>query len=183
MISGGRHRSEAVHVRACPASKKCVSPKMRVFRRLCLIAGLVLTGPALADDFSIIVDVRLTPAAAAELAKSHEGITGSASWEGEPNASGQKHVDETGRISIGQEEQTRDGAGLLRFAGKLDPVALGRSTRNIDVNVNVFSARKTHADNILDCDIVDGPADQISGRTFPILCSLITENRTSQTRP
>lgn len=142
-----------------------------------------LTGPALADDFSTTVDISLTPAAAAELARTHEGISASAAWEGEPNASGLKHLDETGRIFIGREDQTREGAGLLHFAGKLDPVTLARSTKDINVNVNVFSARKGNADNILDCDFVDGPADRVSGRTFPILCSLITENRAVEVKP
>lgn len=130
-----------------------------------------------------MINVSLTPAAASELARTHEGIIAGASWEGEPNANGQKHPDETGRIAVGQEERTRDGAGQILIAGNLDPLAQGRSTKNIDVNVNVYSARRSNPDNILDCDVIDGPANQISGRTFPVLCSLITENREAKFMP
>ena len=144
-----------------------------------MLALVAMSGPAAAQqhDHPLNINVTLTPPAAEKMKGTSEEITVSAVWSGTPNHKGRSQVDESGSVPLATEDVTGNTGGLLSLSGRLPAERLELIQGPPQVNVNVYSARKTSDDNILSCDVIDGPAEPLSGKIIPILCSLITENR------
>ena len=124
------------------------------------------------------VDLVLSPRAAAELRRRNEGITVSTMYSGTPKRAYERHADDhSGELNMGEHEVT--------VAGQAGPVTVPETALNrrrlawIDgppqVLVNVFTARRSSQNNLLDCGIVQGNLPDIAGRSHRVLCRLIGE--------
>lgn len=124
------------------------------------------------------VSVTLSPAAAKKLAAGKEEIVLSAAYYGEPTKAAAKKADEIGQIDLGQEELRLGSAGgRVVFVGKgfkADRLGwvVGREAR---VNLNVYSARKSSPDNLLDCELFEDTMAVAQAKPVAIACKLIGE--------
>ena len=140
--------------------------------RAIILACLIAT-PAMADDTHITLQITFDPAALAALQTRGEGVIISAHYAGEPNATSTMPLDEMGWIYIGAEQITINPEDrIVDIGAGLGGTALTMTDMPM-VNVNVFSARFTDDDNLLDCGIVDGPVADYLGTTQTITCKLI----------
>lgn len=124
------------------------------------------------------INITYSPRAAAEMARRHEGLTVAAYYQGEPTRAARRHANEEGLVDLGDETQTVPGrAGPVTVTGRNLQVAHLAWVRpgTTRVNVNLYSARRSGPDNILDCGIVEGLLPQIAGRTHQVRCKLIVE--------
>jgi len=135
-------------------------------------------GSAVADA-GFAIDIVLTQRAAAELARRREGITVWTSFSGTPRNENANHVDDhSGELDLGSHEVTVAGQnGRVDIPGSaLRRERFGNLRGAPQVLVNVFSARRSDQNNLLNCGIVQGELSQVAGRTHRITCSLIGEN-------
>ena len=124
------------------------------------------------------VNITYSPRAAAEMARRHEGLTVAAYYQGEPTRAARRHANEEGLVDLGEETRTIAGrAGPVIVTGRNLQVARIAWLRpgTLRVNVNLYSARRSGPDNILDCGIVEGLLPQMAGRTHQVRCKLIGE--------
>ena len=137
-----------------------------------VIMAAVLAGAAAAQDM-LRLEISFDPAAAAKLAAMGERVTVSAWYYGEPLGEGLIHVDEMGQVWLGTEtfdiwplDQT------VSIGGSLGGAPMGWVAQPM-VNVNVYSSRLADQNNLLECDLVDGPFDELAMDAQPIRCKLI----------
>lgn len=145
-------------------------------------AGDAPAAPQLGFD----LDITLTPRAAQRLKATHEGITVSASYYGDPKPAYAKRADEVGHIDLGGDQIKLPGhAGRVHVAGdKVKRDRLGWISGGARVNVNVFSSRRSGPDNILQCDFIDGAvATVIKARPVTLHCGLIAEHPDTERKP
>lgn len=125
------------------------------------------------------VVVTLSPAAAREMATKREEIIVSASYYGEPTKTAKKEADEMGQIDLGGEDVRLGSAGgTAAMVGKGFRAArivhvVGREAH---LNLNVYSARRSGPDNLLDCDFFDDTVKLAESKPIAIHCKLIGEN-------
>lgn len=153
----------------------------------CVIAALARHAAAAdAEPLGFDVNVTLSPRAAAALQKTKEGITVSARYYGDPTPAAAKHANEVGQIDLGGEElrlSARGGPAQITGQG-VKRYRLHWTQGAPKVNVNAFSSRRSHADNLLSCDFIDGEVDAVlQAQPLELHCSLITEGRASVLRP
>lgn len=140
----------------------------------------VQRGPARAARPAVgfTISIAFSPRAAAEMARRREGLVVSAWWEGTPLRAYRRHAGEDGSLNLGSETINAPGrAGRVVVTGRgfrADRLAW-IERRDAQVTVNVFSARRSGRDNLLDCGLVAGPFRQIAGRTHQLRCKLIGE--------
>jgi hypothetical protein len=142
---------------------------MRRFLALCLSLAAL---PALADVPQVTLVIRFDPAAAQALAASGERVVVAGYFYGDPAPGATETPDEVGYINLGTEEVTiRPQDARLTLGASLSNAPLDQVTAPM-VNVNVYSARWTHEDNLLDCGVVDGP---VAAMTAPqeVFCKLL----------
>ena len=152
----------------------------RVFAAAAALAALAPAQavPAAQPGMAFSLDISLSPQAAAKLAVLKEGISIAATFYGDPTPAAKRHADEMGQIGLGNERVTISGTGgTARITGRtVDSSHLSWiKGRSVQVNVNVFSARRSGPDNILDCDIYEGPVAAAAASPRPIRCKLIGE--------
>jgi len=124
------------------------------------------------------VDISLSSQAAAKLAALKEQIVVSAVWSGEPTRAARKHADEMGQIDLGTEQVRIPGSG-----GRAEITGRSVQVKHIDwvknravvVNVNVFSARVSGPDNVLDCGLFENAVALARSKPVQIACKLIGE--------
>ena len=122
------------------------------------------------------VRVALSPAAKNTLATRGETIVVSASYYGWPADSAKTKVDEVGQVDLGHEQHVLAAPGVAHFAGARIAAGTQRALKQPpQVNINVFSGRKTSPDNMLDCDIFQGAIAIASKSPVAITCKLLTE--------
>lgn len=148
----------------------------------CAVAVMLASGAASAETKepapSFGIAVTLSPAAAKKLVGLKEGIVVSVEYYGDPTKAAAKKADEMGRIALGSEEVRLDSTGgTASFVGKgfkADRLGWveGRDGR---VNVNVYTARLAHPDNLLDCDYFEDSISVAQGKAIPVACKLIGE--------
>ncbi|WP_448786204.1 lysozyme inhibitor LprI family protein [Brucella intermedia] len=131
-------------------------------------------------DMGFDVNVTLSNKAAARLAANKEGIVVFASYYGDPKKSAEKHTNEIGQISVssGDESVEISGAGgIAHVSGtRIDTKSLDWVAGQVKVNVNVASARKSSSDNLLECDLIDGPVSNVrKAAPVEMHCYLIDE--------
>lgn len=134
---------------------------------------------AAAPAHGFAVDITLSPKAAQRLQTAHEGITVWASWYGDPGASGQRHVDEVGRVELGHEEVRAPGrSGIVHISGAgLHADRLSWIEGPVEVNVNVYTSRLSSNDNLLACDFIDGDlVTVVRDQPVTLHCGLISEH-------
>jgi hypothetical protein len=141
---------------------------------LMAFAGVAQAG----DSHGFRIDLSLSAKAASELARLHEGIVVAASYYGEPKPAFAKKANEVGQIDLGGEEITVestvasvDVTGKTFESGHVKWLADGK----VMVNVNVYSARRSGPDNILDCDFFDDALALAQQAPLKLYCKLIGE--------
>ena len=134
---------------------------------------------AATQEIGFEVDVSLSPRAAATLAERHEAITVWASWYGVATEAAAKHADEMGQIDFGTETVQLPGTGgSAHLSGQhvtinhLDWV----QDRTVTVLVNVYSARLSSQDNLLDCGLFEDSVAVARAKPVEIACKLIGEH-------
>lgn len=142
------------------------------------LAALLSNAPVLAGDmaFGFAVDLTLSPKAAALLKARHEGIVVSAMYSGDPLPAWTRKADEEGMIDLGNEIVTVAGvAGRATITGNKVLRAHLAWAKNIQVLINVYSARRSSQDNLLDCGIFEDTVAKAQARPIAISCKLIGE--------
>lgn len=138
------------------------------------VAFVVLPLPALADGM-VRIDLTLSPRAMAELASLSEMVTVSAFYFGEPAPGATIEPDEMGQVFLGAEDHTVWPLPQAVVLGaNLGAMPRGQVVAPM-LNVNVFSARFAHEDNLLDCGLVDGAVADLVGAVQKVHCKLIVE--------
>lgn len=138
------------------------------------------TAAARPGEAGFTIDLALSARAAAELTRRNESITVSVMYSGEPRPAYASRGDETtGEIDLGEELITVPGrAGQVTVTGqRLRRERLPWLSGAPNVLVNVYSARRSGPDNLLDCGIISGTMAEVAGRRHRLLCQLIGERR------
>lgn len=149
-----------------------------------LTAAAAGTAPlAAAEGFDFEVVVTLTPKAADALKLAREGVVVSAWYYAEPRA-GATGVNPVGLIDLGLEEhELASFAGRVEIGGAgVDTTALGQIGGQVMVNVNVYSARRSGPNNILDCDFFDGFLSRAAAAPVELRCGLFDEHLQTQAK-
>jgi hypothetical protein len=130
------------------------------------------------NPYGFDVAVALSPRAAAKLAALGEGIIISASYFGDPAPGAERHADEVGQIDLGREQVEipgRGGPGVITGRGLRRARLAWLTARGPEVNVNVYSARRSGPDNLLDCDFFQDSLGAARSRVIRLNCKLIGE--------
>lgn len=154
--------------------------------RLAFAAALAAALPASAvaaeapPKFSVVVT--LSAEALADLTMRHEQVTVSAYYSGEPTPEAEKKklANEIGEIDLGDETLTRPITGATEtfaFAGKTFQAKKTKWIKpgTAGVLINVYSARKSTDDNLLDCGLFQDKVALANAKPIEIACKLIGE--------
>ena len=136
-----------------------------------ILAGLIAAAPASAQE-SVTIELVLDPAAEAALQGRGEWIVVNAWYYGDP-ALDAVPMDEMGLVYLGEEEATIYPVSQQIVLGGMMAGAPRDWVIDPIVNVNVFSARMTDQNNLLDCGFVEGPQAELAAATQVISCSLL----------
>ena len=138
-----------------------------------LLLCALLASPALAQETTLTLDLRFDEAATTALQQRGEMVVISAFYVGEPAPGNLLPVDEMGMVYLGSEDYTVYPLNqTVQIGHSLGAAPIGNVLAPM-VNVNVYSARHTDENNLLDCGIVDGPTDALSKQPQLISCNLI----------
>lgn len=140
---------------------------------ICALA--LLATPALAEDTVVALKIGFDPAAAAFLQEKGELVVVSGWFYSDPAPGNTLPVDEIGTIYLGSEEVTvwpKDQTVTLGHNLAAAPMA---SVVAPMLNVNVYSARISGEDNLLDCTLVEGPTATLAKTPQTITCTLLPQ--------
>ena len=151
-------------------------------------SSTAMTPPQAVTDpnYGFTIELAFTANALQGLTERNEQVIVSASYYADPSEEGAAHADEIGRIDLGTKNvQVRAEPGTVHVAGsQVDPEGLRWIDGDIGVNVNVYTARLSSDDNLINCDFIDGPlVDTKAAEPVLLRCALITENMDSELRP
>lgn len=126
------------------------------------------------------VHVSLSPAARKQLADHQETLIVDADYFGYPTVAAQQQKvpgSENPWLTLHQAQVELDGPGTARFAAvSLDEAQLGLiEKREPEVNINVYSGRKSSPDNLLDCGMFQDKLQVAAQAGVRIDCKLIAE--------
>lgn len=157
-----------------------MSPARRMSLAAIVSTGLLAgsAGADIAGPWGFEVDLSFSQAAASKLQALKEGVVIAAYYSGEPAAGAEEYADQSGMIDLGEDRTERDGEpATVAIAGKGDIETRLHWVKDGEplVNINVYSARRSGPDNLLDCDVYDGPLKAIAGSATKIGCKLIGE--------
>jgi len=126
---------------------------------------------------SFDVQISLSQKAAAKLASLDEGIVVAATYSGDPAPVAEARADQIGGIDLGREAVKISGRPqTAHITGPhISDSTLAEIQGPILLNVNVYSARRSGPDNILNCDSFDGDLRQVVHQPLAIYCALISE--------
>ena len=142
------------------------------------LAGIVSFGEAILfarmaySQNAFTIDLRLSDASANRLQRMGEKVKIMAYYSGEPKPGVKPNED--GEIDLGSESrEIRPQSQIVSFQGTYDQrTALRKVKGQPRLLINVYSARRAHRDNLLDCGIYDGSIFRIPPR-YTIRCKLI----------
>lgn len=138
-----------------------------------LLLCALLASPALAQETTLTLDIRFDAASTTALQERGEMVVISAIYVGEPAPGNVLPVDEMGMVYLGAEDYTVYPLNqTIQIGHSLGTAPIGNVLEPM-VNVNVYSARHTDENNLLDCGIVDGPTESLSKQPQLISCKLI----------
>lgn len=125
--------------------------------RLVLLAALALaSGPALADTPTLTLNLTFDAEAQAALSERGEMVTVSAYFYGDPAPGATAPTDpEMGWINLGAEEYRLPVAPVTLTLGQGLAIAPLDQVVAPMVNVNIFTARLTDENNLIDCGFID----------------------------
>jgi len=139
------------------------------------ISDSVAQSTATASSFD--VQISLSQKAQAKLESLSEGIVIAATYSANPASDREPHANQIGQIDLGHETVEISGRPqFVHIAGPHFAKSLLAETRGpVLLNVNVYSARRSGPDNILNCDFFDGNLQQAVREPLTLHCSLIAE--------
>ena len=122
------------------------------------------------------VQLTLTPRAAEKLASTDEAVIVSAMYFGMPVSDTAPGLDEHGmEIGLGGDDvEVAPQSALVVVPGAgFDATNIASVKGEPEVLVNVYSARKTHENNLISCGIYQGPISMAQKKPVDIQCDLI----------
>jgi hypothetical protein len=122
------------------------------------------------------VSLTLTPRAAEKLATTNERVIVNAMYFGLAVSADAPGVDDHGmEVGLGSDEvEVPPENAVVKAPGSgFDPTHIASIKGEPEVLVNVYSARKSHADNLLSCGIYQGPVKMAQQKPVEIQCDLI----------
>jgi hypothetical protein len=127
------------------------------------------------SPYAFDVQLTFTPRAADKLKTSNERVIVAGMYWGAPAAAAAATADEMGQIPLGEDfvEVAPENAVIRVPAANFAPEQLPNVEGDPQVLVNVYSARKTHEDNLLNCGIYEGPVAMAQKQPVDIRCDLI----------
>lgn len=138
-----------------------------------LILTALLVSPATAQETALTLHISFDAASATKLQEAGEMVIVSSYFWGDPVPGNVLPVNEIGQLYLGGEQATVwPHEQTISIGHSLVGAPLGNVETPM-VNVNVYSARITSGDNLLECGIVDGPTDALSKSPQEITCKLI----------
>lgn len=138
------------------------------------------------SPFGFTVDLSFSTDALDRLTKLGEEVIVSASYYGEPSAKGEEFADDTGRFVLGTEDvQAPAAPAIVQITGdQVGENDLEWIDGAPNVNVNVFTARLSGDLNLISCDFIDGPLeDVIQSMPVALQCALIEEEIETELKP
>jgi hypothetical protein len=123
------------------------------------------------------VSVTLSDKARKLLTDHKETIIVASYFTGSPKPGTPRKYSEMGEVALGHVDVEIQPGGIAKFGPvKLNQAMLSYVDRNgPQLLINVYSARKSSRDNLLDCGIYEGALEPIESKTIPIACKLIGE--------
>lgn len=160
--------------------------KLGVFVTTALVCGgggfflalLTTVAPSYARaTMALDLNITLSKKAEEKLGSTGEGITVLASFFGTPKSGAEKHANDIGMIDLGSDTIEMKGLpGPVHITTEhVSGERLGWIEGPVNVNVNLFSSRKSSEDNVLNCDFVDGQVELAAKAPITLHCSLIEE--------
>ena len=138
---------------------------------LSMLAGV--SGSATAQ--TVTIDLTFTDKALAELTTRGEGVVVAAYWMGDPAPGATLQTNEIGTVFLLSEDLTlQPGPARVVLGSNLAAAPMDQVTVPY-MNVNVFSARWTDEDNLLDCEVLDDVLATLAAKPQAIHCKLIGE--------
>jgi hypothetical protein len=128
------------------------------------------------NPYAFEVSLALTPRAAEKLAATKERVIVDAAYFGAAISETAPGVDDYGQeIGLGGDMIEVDPVNaLVKAPGTgFNPTHIASIKGEPEVLVNVYSARKTHTDNIISCGIYQGPVKMAQKQPLDIRCDLI----------
>lgn len=150
-----------------------------------LVLFTTTTGEA-RENFGFDLNIVLSPKAQQQLARERESLAVMVDYYGDPTPRAQSHADEVGRINLSGSYTVLLPIGATRAhvsGSRVKSQRLGWIDGPVMVNVNVISGRRSNPDNLLSCDVIDGPLSRIQLAPTTLRCGLITENPETAVRP
>ena len=153
---------------------------------LCMVIAGLWIYPVVASaqsDYGVEINITLSAKAATHLAAKNESIIAIASYSGEPKKSSEAAANKVnaigpdGMVNLTPTQESVEipgKGGSAVISGKnIDKQRLSWVTGPLNVNINIMSARKASADNILDCDFIDGLLSKVQAAPITLHCGLI----------
>lgn len=138
------------------------------------------------SPFGFTVDLTFSTKAEERLTALHEEVVVSASYYGDPSEKGKEFADDVGRFDLGTETvQVPASPGIAKISGnQVGESDLEWIEGRSNVNVSVFTARISGDDNLISCDFIDGPLDDVI-QSMPVAlhCTLIEEEVDAELKP
>lgn len=128
------------------------------------------------SPYAFEVNLTLTPRAAEMLASTKERVIVDAMYFGLPISPDAPGIDEHGeQIYLGNDAVEVDPVNaVVKAPGNgFDATHLASVKGEPEVLVNVYSARKTHENNLISCGLYQGPVAMAQKQPVPIACDLI----------
>lgn len=141
---------------------------------VCVLSLTLMVGTAALAE-TVTVELAFSDKALAELQARGEGVILGSNWIGEPAEGATLTDPETGMVYLQWEELTiHPGPATLVLGANLSAAPLDQVVEPV-LNLNVYSARWTGDNNLLDCDLLDGPLSELVGPPHKLTCKLIGE--------
>lgn len=128
------------------------------------------------SPYAFEVRLTMTPRAAEKLASMNERVIVDAMYFGLAASADAPGVDDHGmEVGLGSDEVevAPQNAVVTTPGSGFDPTHIASIKGEPEVLVNVYSARKSHADNLLSCGIYQGPVKMAQQKPVEIQCDLI----------
>ncbi len=137
-----------------------------------LLSALLLTA-SMAQAETVTVKVHFDEASQKALTQSGERVILSGYFYGEPAPNATMQADEVGQIYLSGEEYTVLPKDQTVIFGQTLPNGPLDQVVEPFLNVNIYTARFTTEDNLLDCDIVDDSVKVLAKTEHVLNCKLI----------
>lgn len=139
-------------------------------------AATPATPAAQAPGGAFTVQVGLSPAARQKLEAGKETVIVSADYFATPVDAAKDQANEVGQLDLGRAQIELPGAGVANFDGSAFAAdKLGLAKGAPQVNINVWSGRKSSPDNLLDCDMFQDTLAVAAKMPIMLECRLIGE--------